>query len=647
MGMWAHSSKTRSNLESIVEGHSMSETNIRIFVSTHKPVDLFASEILQPVQVGSALANKRFDWALHDDEGDNISEVNPLYCELTTQYWAWKNVYADYYGFCHYRRYFDFSPERHRENPWGEVMEGYITRESQMKYGLDDASIACAVEGLDVITTEIKDLRKFPGSVGTPLRHYDLADRLKPGDLEHVVAILKEMHPDYVEDADAFLNGHQSCFCNMFIMRRDPFREYCEWLFPILRRFVDETDFSLYSVEALRTPGHLAERLFNIYYLHQMRCGAGWKTKQLQCVHFDHPERHETLAPLSSLHARQSVVPVVLASDDAYVPMLTTTIYSMLNNAAAERHYDVVVLERDISQEHQNRMGRFFSRFENMNLRFVNVGNLVEGYGLTTNNPHISVETYYRFLIQEVLPFYDKVLYLDSDLIVRGDIAELFDTTLGDNLLAAVRDIDFLGNLGYRDGARLRYAKETLGMTDPYSYFQAGVLLLNTSAMRKFHTIEEWLSFASDDRFIYNDQDALNAKCEGRVTYLDSSWNVMIDCAGRIERVFSYAPAKFYQEFLAARKQEKVIHFAGVEKPWSTMGCDRSEDYWEYARETPFYEDLLARLSGGKAKRARVSSPRAIGESNPLRRIVDPFLPYGSKRRDVARAIGIAISGKK
>ena len=623
-----------------------SEQRVRIFVSTHKPVDLFESGILQPVQVGSALARERYDWALHDDEGENISDQNPMYCELTTQYWAWKNVDADYYGFCHYRRYFDFSEERHRENPWGEIQDGYINAATQRKYCLTDDAISRAVEGYDVITTEIKDLRKFPGAVKTPRHHYELADRLNPRDLDRVISILKDMHPDYAEDAEAFLDGHESCFCNMFIMRREPFFAYCEWLFPILARFVDETDFSLYSVEALRTPGHLSERLFNIYYRHQMRCGAGWKTKQVQCVHIDYPDYHAPLAPLPGVSGKD-VVPVVLASDDAYVPMLTTTIYSMLKNASQGRHYDVVVLERDISAEHQRRMGAFFSRFENATLRFCNVGSLIEGHGLTTNNPHISVETYYRFLIQGMLPFYDKVLYLDSDLIVRGDVAELFDTELDANLLGAVRDIDFLGNLGYRDGKRLKYAREVLCMDDPYGYFQAGVLLLNTAAMREAHTVDEWLRLAEDDRLIYNDQDVLNAQCQGRVLYLDPSWNVMIDCAGRIDRVFSYAPAARYKEFLKARSEERVIHYAGVEKPWSTVGCDRAEDYWEYARETPFYEELVARISGGDVKRARPSSPRAIAEDNPLRRIVDPILPYGSRRRELARAIGIAISGKK
>ena len=79
----------------------------------------------------------------------------------------------------------------------------------------------------------------------------------------------------------------------------------------------------------------------------------------------------------------------------------------------------------------------FFKQFPNMNLRFTNVDRELAGYDLSTNNAHISVETYYRFLIQKVLPFYDKVLYLDSDIIINGDIAKLYNIDLQGKLLGA------------------------------------------------------------------------------------------------------------------------------------------------------------------------------------------------------------------
>ena len=140
--------------------------NIRIFVTAHKNVDRFDSDIMQPVQVGPK--NERFPWAFHDDEGENIADLNPRYCELTTQYWAWKNINADYYGFCHYRRYFDFSETVHEENAFGEIMDDYIDAKAAKEYGLDDNNIAHVVKQYDVITTPFGDLDEIINKYGSP-----------------------------------------------------------------------------------------------------------------------------------------------------------------------------------------------------------------------------------------------------------------------------------------------------------------------------------------------------------------------------------------------------------------------------------------------------------------------------------------------
>ena len=619
--------------------------DIRIFVSTHKDVDLFESNILQPVQVGAKRATSPIGSALRDSDGDNISELNPMYCELTTQYWAWKNVDAEYYGFCHYRRYFDFSETRHKENAFGEIMWDSINIDAQREFCLDDASIASSVRGYDVITTEFKDLRKFPGGYSTPWEHYDHAPLLHIEDLELAMRILGEMHPDYVQDADEFLLGNESCFCNMFIMRKELFNEYCAWLFPILERFMDECDMSHYGREARRTPGHLAERLFNIYYRHHMRLCSGWKVKQLQCVHFEHPERIYGIEPVYSPLALP-VIPVVLAADNAYVPMLATAIFSMLSNASDCFHYDVIVLGRGIAHDRREALTGFIEKsFAHATLRFVEVSSLIERYHLKTNNAHIGTETYYRFLIQGLLPFYEKVLYLDSDLIVEGDISELFSIDLGNNLLAATHDIDYLGNLNLKDGKRLRYSKDVLSLSSPYDYFQAGVLLLNICALREFCAVEDWLAAASDSEYIYDDQDILNARCQGRVHFLPYEWNVMIDCGGRVANLFSIAPAGDYDAYLASRRKPKVVHYAGVDKPWKNEQCDESVRYWSYARRTPFYEELVGirvdRFENNRPVDSVSGIPgRAISESNPIRRVLDPLLPIGSRRRELFKAFG-------
>lgn len=622
--------------------------NIRIFVTAHKNVDRFDSDIMQPVQVGPK--NERFPWAFHDDEGENIADLNPRYCELTTQYWAWKNINADYYGFCHYRRYFDFSETVHEENAFGEIMDDYIDAKAAKEYGLDDNNIAHVVKQYDVITTPFGDLDEIINKYGSPRALWEAAPLLHDDDLKRCYQILCAMYPDYRKDAQDFFNGNKACFCNMFIMKKEIFFDYCSWMFPILEEFDRNTDYSTYSKEALRTPGHLSERLLNIYLMHHKRISSNWKFKELQCVHFTNPEPAEELEPLDVFD--KPIVPVVFAADDNYVPQLTTTVYSAMKNADPSYFYDVVVLQRNIAWDKQERLRDFFKQFPNMSLRFTNVERELSGHDLSTNNAHISIETYYRFLIQKLLPFYDKVLYLDSDIVINGDIAKLYNTDLQGKLLGAIRDIDFLANLNVKHGKRMGYAKNVLKMKNPYDYFQAGVLVLNTKAMRERYTIRQWLTYASNPAFIHNDQDVLNAHCEGEVLYLPWEWNVVHDCGGRVGNLFVQAPNDIYDAYMRSRNNPQIIHYAGFQKPWTDPDCDFASIYWRYARETPFYERLLKRVVKATAPKAPVivtpaKPPRAVGEDSPIRKIIDPIMPIGSRRRELLKSIGRTARGRR
>ncbi len=646
------------NLDSFMQWLHEEEQEIRIFVTTHKDVELFDSNILQPIQVGPS-DRYRFEYAYQDDTFNNISNLNPMYCELTTQYWAWKNIDAKYYGFCHYRRYFNFSDNVYEENPWGEVVEDYINNKSREKYCLDDESITNAIDGFDIITTMINNVGEFPDAYKNIRDHYEYAYHLRVEHIDLIAKILKEEHPDYAQDADEFLYGKDACFCNMYVMKKELFFSYCEWMFPLLEKFMDQWDPSTLSHEGMRTPGHLSERLFNIWLNHQKRTNEDLKHKQVQCVHFEHPERKyiPRLEQTCNLDKKETIT-VVFAADNNYVPMLTTTIYSMLCNASNKYFYDIVVLEKDISASNKDEMSEFLSQFNNVSLRFAFVGDMLLEYDLQTNNEHISIETYYRFLIQKILPNQNKALYLDSDLIINGDISELYNTELGDNMLAAAHDIDFLGNLNMNDGWRMNYAKEVLQMKNPYDYFQAGVLLLNLEEMRKLYSFEEWLHFASDPKYIYNDQDILNCHCEGRVLFLDNSWNVMNNCIGRIQSVFSFAPANIYDEFMAAYANPKIIHYAGFEKPWRQGYCDLSTKYWKYARQIPFYEELIEKLSIPIPEEVDLEEPdneetdddeheACISEDSPLRNVFDGVMPMGTKRREAAKAAVRFVRGKK
>lgn len=621
-----------------------SPTPVELYVSAQKPVDTFNTECIRLVEAGASLAKHNGAFDYQDNNGKHISKLNPFLCEITTQYWACNNSKASYIGFMHYRRYFNFSSYKYEENEYGEIIDTYIDEKTQKKYGITDAAISRICSEYDIITSEIKDISTFPEHFSSIWDHYNKAPHLFSEDLDACMEIAETLYPDYAEDIETYLSGTKTAFCNMYIMSATLMKEYNDWLFSIIDVYLKEWDKSYYSHQGLRTPGHLAERLWNIWMNHKVRNNPELKVKQLQVVNFRQPDALSPLTvPSPEVAENKQVIPIVFAADDAYTAMVGVTIYSLLKNASQKYFYDIFIFETRISEENKERLRATIHPFKNVRLTFVDAGKRVQNYELSTHNPHISNETYYRFLVQEELPFYDKVIYLDSDLLVVSDISELFNIELNDTLLAATRDIDYLGNINMPDGNRWHYSKEILQMEDPYSYFQAGVLLLNTKKLRKRHTTAEWLEIASSHpEFIYNDQDILNAECEGNILYLDQTWNIMNNAYNRVETVFSFAPAEVFDTYIEAAKHPKIIHYAGGEKPWFEGHCADRDEYFAYAKETPFYEDLVAQY--GKIRNfpnpemPEIPAPQIIHvpieqPRNLWSRFIDKTLPKESFRR--------------
>ncbi len=139
-------------------------SGVKILVVCHKNTALLKSKILLPIQVGTALGKEKLENMLADDTGENISEKNPMYCELTAQYWAWKNLEADYYGFFHYRRYLNFSDRKYKEDRWGNVREDALSEAMKKKYALSDDKIETLVRDYDLIISEEKNVVSMPGT---------------------------------------------------------------------------------------------------------------------------------------------------------------------------------------------------------------------------------------------------------------------------------------------------------------------------------------------------------------------------------------------------------------------------------------------------------------------------------------------------
>ena len=635
--------------------------DIKIFVSCHKKCKVFSSKYIMPIQVGTELSETCFPGMLHDNDGeDNISDLNGMYCELTAQYWAWKNIKADYYGFMHYRRYFSLNSALLPEDCFGNVCLEEINDKNVKLLGLNDENIEKVVSQYDVITLIPNNIKKL-GDVKTVYEH---AQKESPyhriEDLKEIMSIISEKYPNFKDAMKKYLSSEEGYFCNMYILRRDIFEDYCSWLFDILETHRKSKDFYDYSVDEYRVSGFWAERLWGIYYTYLKEKRSDLKYKEVQKSFFKSTDLDTKLHPAFS----RNNIPIVFSSDDNYVPILATAVKSIANFSTKNNNYDIVILHQDITKDNQSKLIKEFES-ESLSIRFVNVKKFFEDRHLITP-AHFTIEIYFRLAMQDVMQEYDKVVYLDSDLVVNKDIAELYFTPLGDNLIAAVQDVDSAGCYKGFDPKRKEYFENVLKLQDPYSYFNSGVIVMNLNKFRHDFTSEYIIKLAENEDYIFPDQDVLNILCENNVLYLDERWNTLINHKSRDNsrlEVARLAPHKIYNNYLKARKDPWIIHFAGYQKPWKYRQCDMSEYFWRFARETSFYEQLMLMLFLDECERNKLSYNQPIqteerkehqamlnieGVDDPIYidgimvkfvNKINKFLPIGSKRRNTVKAI--------
>jgi len=577
--------------------------DIKIFVSCHKPSIVAKRSFLYPIQLGCSLTENRIEGCLYDNEGDNISEKNKSYCELTAQYYAWKNVEADYYGFFHYRRYFNLSENQHlKENDWGSIVCDKVNERVLEKLGLDDTNIQIMLNKYDVISTKKRDLYYFDKKnkkVSTTVyNEYIRQSHQYEKDLKKMIEIINIKYPEFSYITTDYMNGSSAYECNMFIMRADIFKEYSKWLFDILFETEKYIDMSNYSVEETRVMGFLAERACGIY-MEYLKSKKEYKILEAQKTIFLETDREEDIRPIS-----KEAIPIVLAANENFAPYMNVFIKSLVENNT-NRELDIIVLHQDIKKETQSIIKDDNCITNRISIRFYDVKDYFKNLNLYIDQ-HLSLETYFRLAIQEILVDYDKVLYLDSDMVVLRDIKELYDMDIEEYALIGAKDIDYLGNCKISKEP-VEYAINKLKLNSEFDYMQAGVLIFNLKKMREMYSVQDLLDIAGSYEWKHHDQDVLNYAFRGKIKFLPQVWNVVMDWKqNKLSRmnIISKAPANLYNEYVEARKNPYIVHYAGFQKPWNVETCDYAKEFWRYARLTSSYEFLIKQL---KAQSKKVS----------------------------------------
>lgn len=239
---------------------------IKIYVACHKKSPVPKHPFLFPIQVGAALTQERFPGMIPDDAGENISAWNRSYCELTAQYWAWKNDTATWQGLFHYRRYLDFRrlyPSNTRVRPYWIARTP--TEPVLQGAGYEPEHLLEQLHSYEAVIP-------LPEEVGmTAEQQYATAPHHHIHDLHLMMDLLRQDSPQDWRAAEEYLNGTRLLFGNIFLMRRHLLERYCTWLFPLLARYDEQKKVEGYSPQALRVDGYLAERLLGVFLTRQQK----------------------------------------------------------------------------------------------------------------------------------------------------------------------------------------------------------------------------------------------------------------------------------------------------------------------------------------------------------------------------------------
>ena len=230
-----------------------------MFIFIHKKVDIITPDRYLTLLLGAEQKKNITCYENRDNEGENISDKNKNYCELTGIYWIWKNISANIVGCCHYRRYF--------------TNANYST-DSQFFLKLTD--IERIMKKYDVIVPVPKYYKK------SIIESVNIAPNKK--DMEEIEKAIRIVSPDYLSSYYEFISGNKTYLYNMCIMKKKYFDSYCEWLFPIL--FYIEKDYDISKEDAYRSRlfGFLSERLLTVWIKRNI---ASDKVKEIRVIKTD------------------------------------------------------------------------------------------------------------------------------------------------------------------------------------------------------------------------------------------------------------------------------------------------------------------------------------------------------------------------
>lgn len=272
-------------------------------------------------------------------------------------------------------------------------------------------------------------------------------------------------------------------------------------------------------------------------------------------------------------------IPIVMSTDEGYIPPLCVALSSLVRHASPTLRYDIIILCLGRGYEILNPLLPAFRR-ENISVRAVELGQISTFH----TSSHISLASYNRLYIPDLMPEYDKVLYLDCDITVHADVAGLYNLDLGHNYLAACEDY-------YLTQGSSPYVPEALAVLQEQGcpvegHINAGILVMNLVAMRRDNMQQRMLECAAAQDHYYHDQCVLNITCQGRILPLPLEWNMCVaESLGR-DALSAWHHTSLHH--LLNSSGYKIMHFISCKKPWRHLRRPLADLWWKEACRVPY-----------------------------------------------------------
>lgn len=287
---------------------------------------------------------------------------------------------------------------------------------------------------------------------------------------------------------------------------------------------------------------------------------------------------------------------IVLSFNEFFAPYASVTLQSIVEFSSPNSTYDIILLNDGMDIRTKNMLLTPFAGRKNFSVRFVDCRAFFAGKQLHVERGYAPV-IYYRLSLPTILSAFEKIIYLDSDIIMNSDVALLYSYELGDNLIAGVRDLPMIAWGSIRSNPEHENIYDKLKLSDPMAYINSGMLICNVAKFNEELPFASIIDYVTSHQLRWMDQDVFNKLCDGKILLLPQEFNVITSARDDAEIIRSSKCPELIFDHRTAMENPKIIHFIGcsflyIDNP--TYWC---QNYWRLARKTPYYELLQMRAN--------------------------------------------------